>query len=728
MMLAAALPVAAAVYTTDKSYQYPGQSLSNSGRGIAVNADGSRLFAISRDASTSTVHILDTSSGDAVGVITPVGTAISDVALSPDGTEVFIARRVSSTQGAVDSAPSTGGAAAEIPALATLTAPAVALAVTQDGPDLVLGIATPDGFQVWRRSTDSGWSQVADKALLTSATHTVTVLDTGAEKRFYVLTPSIFVYEAMKAFRLDGTPVSLAWDETPASIGNGYTYISAVGATVGGVPSIFIAGETIDDDLNSRATVFRFGADGKYLNDGFGYDVSTAGTPLAALQPISETAAPLAASPGCLFAQCILQDGDFAGLPQIARVVIDTGTPPPGSIHGTVRTDLPPNVLPLAGASVLQDGVDAAILTDSEGRYDLGDTASGPARVIGVAMPGYAGVSQTVALQAGQTQTVDLTVNRFVAMNRAYQINGTPPVVDGALDSGEYPGTAIPMFQLGAGTRAPAEVATSAWVAWDADALYVAVSAEEPTIAFNAAATVLDDSVTMLTVDDNMQIAIDPPHRHDVPGSGPNLRQFALNIPKPNTTSPKRLDRLVTAAGATAGDIAANGWTSAVGYTTTGWVVEARIPFATLGITPPFSPATDTVWGLLIARHRPQATGSGEGQGHLDGYPEDYCTSPTQANSLLDPRTWTDTVFLSQPPGVAGDVNRNGVLDLQDAALVIRIAAGLPFGESASNYEVERALALLRGDVWPKGAPDGRLSIEDAVRLARAAAGMDSLP
>lgn len=66
-----------------------------------------------------------------------------------------------------------------------------------------------------------------------------------------------------------------------------------------------------------------------------------------------------------------------------------------------------------------------------------------------------------------------------------------------------------------------------------------------------------------------------------------------------------------------------------------------------------------------------------------------------------------------------GDLNGDGVVDLSDVILAVQIAGGIvPAGAGPP--------AVPNGDVWPAGAPDGRVSLEDATRLLRFVTGLDS--
>jgi len=71
--------------------------------------------------------------------------------------------------------------------------------------------------------------------------------------------------------------------------------------------------------------------------------------------------------------------------------------------------------------------------------------------------------------------------------------------------------------------------------------------------------------------------------------------------------------------------------------------------------------------------------------------------------------------------GANGDINGDGSLTTADAVMALQIAGGLLAGN-------EPGVNLAQGDVFPKGAPDGSITLEDALRILRAVDGLDSLP
>jgi len=65
------------------------------------------------------------------------------------------------------------------------------------------------------------------------------------------------------------------------------------------------------------------------------------------------------------------------------------------------------------------------------------------------------------------------------------------------------------------------------------------------------------------------------------------------------------------------------------------------------------------------------------------------------------------------PPAPAGDVDGNGMMDLNDVLIVLRAAVGFP----TTIVEMDRIMA--RGDVYPLAAPDNMITPADALTLLR---------
>jgi hypothetical protein len=66
-----------------------------------------------------------------------------------------------------------------------------------------------------------------------------------------------------------------------------------------------------------------------------------------------------------------------------------------------------------------------------------------------------------------------------------------------------------------------------------------------------------------------------------------------------------------------------------------------------------------------------------------------------------------------------GDLNSDGTVNLDDVILAVRVAGGLlPAGSGSASAG--------NGDVWPAGAPDGKVTLGDATRLLRFISGLDT--
>ena len=68
----------------------------------------------------------------------------------------------------------------------------------------------------------------------------------------------------------------------------------------------------------------------------------------------------------------------------------------------------------------------------------------------------------------------------------------------------------------------------------------------------------------------------------------------------------------------------------------------------------------------------------------------------------------------------AGDVDRSGSANALDAVAALKVAAGL-------QSSADPMISVKNGDVYPKGAPNGRLTVEDSARILRSVNGLDTL-
>jgi hypothetical protein len=76
---------------------------------------------------------------------------------------------------------------------------------------------------------------------------------------------------------------------------------------------------------------------------------------------------------------------------------------------------------------------------------------------------------------------------------------------------------------------------------------------------------------------------------------------------------------------------------------------------------------------------------------------------------------------VSAPTTNPGDVNKSGgAPTVEDVVLALRVAGGLTAGNGAD-------VSVPNGDVFPKAAPDARITMEDASRILRAVNGLDAL-
>ncbi|HEY3413184.1 MAG TPA: hypothetical protein VGM51_09020 [Armatimonadota bacterium] len=720
-------PVLAATYTSDATYQFSGQYSSNSGRGIAVNSTDTRLFETVRNASTGKVLVMDTAGGAVVGSITPASpTTINDIALSPDDTTLYFVK-ATSTSWELDSAPASDGAhtSADVTTIvADIGATPGGIATAKSGATVYLAIATVSSLQIYTSVSGGAFTKQSDIALSsTTKVRDVAALDTGAGLRFYVLTPGTIPQTAIAVFDSAGGVVSQTWTGIPAAfVGYIIDSITAAG-TIDGVASLFLTADGADNLGNPVLTSFRYGYDGIYKNDGFGYGLSTDAT-LQQLQPLDTTPT---LAPGCVagshvYLGAALPDTIGNPIDQTVRALITPTTLQPGTITGNVTEVASPSPRPSVGATVVIGGLDTPVaVTGADGSYILPSVQPGTL-TLGASRYGYVSNRGTVTLNSGETKAAagillpDLVPAYTLA--RAF----APPIADGELFPGKYLNPSMQMYTLGGGTMS-GSIQTIAYAMYDDSNLYIAVYGLEPSLGLNRAAY---GNLNMLTQDDNVQIYLDPPHRHDVKGVATNLFQFAANIPPVvggvPVSLPLSFQRRINPDGTGAEDVSSYAWQVHLGYTGNSWTLEARIALDML--TPFAPPTTSSIWGLLVARHRPSA--------HADSLPADYSTSDVQSGRFTDSTTWTDVKFGAAVPNVKGDVNQNGVLDPFDVAYVLRMAAGLSYGafdpaDPNANLTI-RNQVLASADVWPTPTPDGKITLEDAVRVARAMNGIGTLP
>lgn len=79
------------------------------------------------------------------------------------------------------------------------------------------------------------------------------------------------------------------------------------------------------------------------------------------------------------------------------------------------------------------------------------------------------------------------------------------------------------------------------------------------------------------------------------------------------------------------------------------------------------------------------------------------------------------TAFTVGQTVVYGDIDKSGVVDPADAVLALKVYAGLVAASDSS-------VSVVNGDVYPKGAPDGAITLGDVMRIIRSVRSLDTLP
>jgi len=678
---------------------------------------------VKRSSTSGAIVILDTAAGSTVGSITPLGpTTIFDVALMPGDATILFARQHVSGDYVIESASAADGDRnheAVTTAISDLPARPTSIAIARSGADTYLGVVTSPDFLIYKLSGTTWTLQSTINIGSTSTVRDVAALDTGTGVAFYILRPSFTQAPNVVAYNVDGSARPVTFAAVPSSF-QGYTWESITAApSVDGEPSLYVAGEMWDETITPNLSVFRYTATGAYTGEGFGFGLS-ASEPLASLEALNTDPLPIpGAISGNSFYIAGALSGRYSGGAQYVKVTINQSAAQPGRVLGTV-SQTEPGPEPAAGARLVVEGRSTPTASaGADGSYTLGPLNPGT-YTVGAWKYGFVAASQSVAVASGEDHTgVNFTLPGAVP---AFEVAPAfvPPVMDGWTFAGEYPTPEMPFTLLGGAEPDPG-LETSAWVTHDEEQLYVLVVGREPSLALNSSQST---NAQMLTLDDNVQIYVDPPHRHNTQAENSQLYQFVVNIPAaidgvPYGTS-FQFQRRIDADGNLAGSFSSTSWDTRVGYTADGWIVEARIPFTTLGLTSP--PEPNAEWGFLVGRHRPTT--------HNDNLPPLYSTSPKQQTQLTWPNTWSDIRISAISTSVTGDVNRNGVLDPADAVFVLRMAGGLSFARPGfldQNTAYYNAL-LDVADVWPGPAGDNQITQLDAVRLMRAAAGQETLP
>lgn len=96
-------------------------------------------------------------------------------------------------------------------------------------------------------------------------------------------------------------------------------------------------------------------------------------------------------------------------------------------------------------------------------------------------------------------------------------------------------------------------------------------------------------------------------------------------------------------------------------------------------------------------------------------------SAPVSVSANGQTATGSLSFTVAAPTINPGDVDRSGgAANMADVALALRVSGGLTNGGAAS-------VSVPNGDVFPKGSPDGRLTLEDALRILRGVMGLETL-
>lgn len=96
-------------------------------------------------------------------------------------------------------------------------------------------------------------------------------------------------------------------------------------------------------------------------------------------------------------------------------------------------------------------------------------------------------------------------------------------------------------------------------------------------------------------------------------------------------------------------------------------------------------------------------------------------SAPVSVSSGGGTATGSIAFGVSVPTTNPGDINNSGgAPTVEDVVLALRVAGGLTAGSGAD-------VSVTNGDVFPKAAPDSRITLEDAGRILRAVNGLDAL-
>lgn len=349
-------------------------------------------------------------------------------------------------------------------------------------------------------------------------------------------------------------------------------------------------------------------------------------------------------------------------------------------------------------------------VTDANGEYTFdfgGNPPDGTKTAYVVAtLGGYQSVyvSGKAFAKAGRTN-INLTLGPAVPVLEVGRTS-TPPTIDGVFSAAEWQGAAEATLPFKVPVTTAPDVATKAYLLWDADNLYAAFVCDEPDPAgLSFVATGNDYFGTGATVwaDDHVELFLDPTVSAAI-GYGREVWQIGAN----GNATPGYCDgtlRTGPLAQALRSVEDIGGLTVASSVDTAGkkWICEMMVPFGGLSAAPLSvdPPVEGTEWRGLLGRYR-KADGQNSGSAVIS-------TGTYSSAHLWNTLKFVNTVT---PPVTKGDLNADGAVNATDARIAIAIAAGA------------EALGARLG----QGDIDGnsRLDIVDASRILRKVNGLET--
>ncbi len=204
--------------------------------GVAVSPDGSRVYVTNQCASSSctngTVSVIDTASGQVTGSPIPVGSSPIGVAVSPDGSRVYVANNGSNTVSVIDTANNsvtTITVGANPYTLGAFVGPGALIATNSSGSGMegeqisgtVPALTNPTGC-------------ATSDTVIQDPAHGSLVFDSGTGA--YTYTPASATYVGADAFTWNGTASSTctAADNPTTPVSNVATVTLTVAPATGG--------------------------------------------------------------------------------------------------------------------------------------------------------------------------------------------------------------------------------------------------------------------------------------------------------------------------------------------------------------------------------------------------------------------------------------------------------------------------------------------------------------